>query len=47
MLGRLRLRHEDQMGIDKTENNFVMFYKRESALSLVPLFVKKAQHWHA
>ena len=25
----------------------MMFYKRESALSLVPIFVKKAQHWHA
>eukprot|EP00439_Symbiodinium_sp_Y106_P036835 s1365_g4.t1 len=47
MLGRLLLRHEDQMGIDKTENNFVMFFKKESALSLVPTFVKKAEHWHS
>ena len=47
MLGRLLLRHEDQMGIDKTENNFVMFFKKDSALSLVPTFVKKAEHWHS
>ena len=46
MLGRLLLRHEDQMGIDKTENN-VMFFKKDSALSLVPTFVKKAEHWHS
>ena len=47
MLGRLLRRHEDQMGIDKTENNFVMFFKKDSALSLVPTFVKKAEHWHS
>eukprot|EP00439_Symbiodinium_sp_Y106_P044911 s2604_g5.t1 len=44
---QLLLRHEDQMGIDKTENNFVMFFKKDSALSLVPTFVKKAEHWHS
>ncbi|CAE7814829.1 unnamed protein product [Symbiodinium sp. CCMP2592] len=47
LLGKLLLRHEDQMGIDRTQNGFVMFFKRESALSLVPLFVQKSQHWHA
>ena len=41
LLGKLLLRHKDQTGIDRTENNFVMFYKRESALSLVPLFVNE------
>ncbi|CAE7564681.1 Pol [Symbiodinium sp. CCMP2592] len=47
LLGKLLLRHEDQMGIDRTQNGFVMFFKRESALSLVPLFVQKSQHWNA
>ncbi|CAE7626983.1 unnamed protein product [Symbiodinium sp. CCMP2592] len=47
LLGKLLLRHEDQMGIDKTQNSFVMFFKRESALSLIPLFVQKSQHWNA
>ncbi|CAE7816140.1 unnamed protein product [Symbiodinium sp. CCMP2592] len=47
LLGKLLLRHEDQMGIDKTQNGFVMFFKRESALSLIPLFVQKSQHWNA
>ncbi|CAE6950667.1 unnamed protein product [Symbiodinium sp. CCMP2592] len=37
LLGKLLLRHEDQMGIDRTQNGFVMFFKRES----------KSQHWHA
>ncbi|CAE7795115.1 unnamed protein product [Symbiodinium sp. CCMP2592] len=47
LLGKLLLRHEDQMGIDRTQNGFVMFFKKESALSLVLLFVQKSQHWHA
>ncbi|CAE7539323.1 unnamed protein product [Symbiodinium sp. CCMP2592] len=47
LLGKLLLRHEDQMGIDRTRNSFVMFFKKDSALSLVPLFVQKSQHWHA
>ncbi|CAE7251059.1 unnamed protein product [Symbiodinium sp. CCMP2592] len=43
MLGKLPLRHEDQMGIDRTQHGFVMFFKRESALSLVLLFEQKQE----
>ncbi|CAE7390812.1 hypothetical protein AK812_SmicGene4371 [Symbiodinium microadriaticum] len=33
MVGRLLLRHEDQFGIQRSENNFIMFFKRESQMT--------------
>ena len=44
-MGKLPLRHEDQMGIERSENNFIMFFKTESEMSLTALFIKPSQHW--
>ncbi|CAE7434886.1 Dcun1d2, partial [Symbiodinium sp. CCMP2456] len=46
IMSKLLLRHEDEMGVDRSENQFVMFFKRESQVSLLPQFITKSQHWH-
>ena len=46
IMSKLLLRHEDQMGVERSENQFIMFFKRESQVSLVQLFIRKSQHWH-
>ncbi|CAE7224761.1 unnamed protein product [Symbiodinium sp. CCMP2592] len=44
-MAKLLFRHEDQLGINKSER-FIMFFKRESHMSLVTKFVQKSEHWH-
>ncbi|OLP93295.1 hypothetical protein AK812_SmicGene24808 [Symbiodinium microadriaticum] len=45
-MGRLLLRHGVQMGIERSENNFIMFFKKESPVSLIDVFKTISQHWH-
>ena len=46
MMGKLLLRHEDQQSIDKSENNYIAFFKHESKMTLVSMFHKESGHWH-
>ena len=46
LMGRLLLRMEDQMALDKFQSGFVMFFRRSSRMSIVPLLAKKSEHWH-
>ena len=45
LTGRLLFRHEDQMGVNKSEH-FIMFFRMENKVSLVEHFIHKSQHWH-
>ncbi|OLP88826.1 hypothetical protein AK812_SmicGene29782 [Symbiodinium microadriaticum] len=46
MMGRMLLRLEDQMALERFQSGFVMFFRPSSRMSIIPLLAKKSEHWH-
>ena len=46
MMGRMLLRLEDQMALERFQSGFVMFFRPTSRMSIIPLLAKKSEHWH-
>ena len=44
-MGRLLLRHEDQFGINRSQDNYVMFAQCQGMLSMVPELYVAAEAW--
>ncbi|CAE7419959.1 unnamed protein product [Symbiodinium sp. KB8] len=44
-MGRLLLRHEDQFGINRAQDNYVMFAQCQGVLSMVPELYVAAEAW--
>ena len=38
------MRHEDQLGVDRSQNGFIMFFRRTD-LSIIPTFQERAEAW--
>ena len=46
MMGRMLLRLEDQMALERFQSGFVMLFRPSSRMSIIPLLAKKSEHWH-
>ena len=46
MMGKMLLRLEDQMAMERFQSGFVMFFRPSSRMSIIPLLAKKSEHWH-